>query len=169
MPRKKTVKKTESDADRMEAVVEEAEPNEVPVQEETPEGEGGIPLNELKIGYVVGLSQDGNFVFDLFGSDKGLVELLGIHQHATFRVKRIYEDAQVAGDRLTHEVGKAVALVNQKMDAILQGLRGGDQQRRPDNKLPELPQGQVPQGPAPQQARPTKKVQQKKAPAKKKN
>jgi hypothetical protein len=75
-----------------------------------------ISLNDLKIGYVVGITQEGQFLFEMLGENKGLVELLGIHQHAAHQVNRIYGEQQMSGDRLIHEVGRAVASIVQKLD-----------------------------------------------------
>ena len=90
-------------------------------------GDGTAPtsvaLEDLKIGYVVGLTQEDRFVFELFGQNKGLVELLGIHQHASRRVNRVYDDQQMSGDRLLHEVGRAVAAIAQRLD----GLAGAEE------------------------------------------
>tara|TARA_Y100000310_G_C20637076_1_gene791758 strand:+ start:49 stop:510 length:462 start_codon:yes stop_codon:yes gene_type:complete len=86
------------------------------------EGDGAttsVALEDLKIGYVVGLTQEDRFVFELFGVSKGLVELLGIHQHASKRVNRIYDDQQMSGDRLLHEVGRAVAAIAQRIDGFV--------------------------------------------------
>jgi len=136
MPRKK--KTQEADVVPMKAPeVVEAEPEMSPDLQEGPIAAPGQPeqqqlsLNDLKMGYIVGLTPDGNFVFELLGQEKGLVELLGIHEHATKRVDRIYEDSQLSGDRLTHEVGKAIAIVNQKIDQLLQVIAPP----KPDNKI----------------------------------
>ncbi|MAG39551.1 hypothetical protein CMI41_01105 [Candidatus Pacearchaeota archaeon] len=85
------------------------------------EGTSGtsVALEDLKIGYVVGLTQEDRFVFELFGLNKGLVELLGIHQHASRKVNRVYDDQQMSGDRLLHEVGRAVAAIAQRLDGAL--------------------------------------------------
>ena len=83
--------------------------------------EGGttsVSLEDLKIGYVVGLTKEDRFVFELFGQNKGLVELLGIHQHANRKVERVYDDQQMSGDRLLHEVGRAVAAIAQRLDGL---------------------------------------------------
>ena len=87
----------------------------------TEEGTASTPvaLEDLKIGYVVGLTQEDRFVFELFGVSKGLVELLGIHQHASRKVERVYDDQQMSGDRLLHEVGRAVAAIAQRLDGAL--------------------------------------------------
>jgi hypothetical protein len=78
-----------------------------------------VALEDLKCGYVVGLSQEDHFIFELFGTNKGLVELMGIHQHASHRVNSIYNDQQMAGDRLVHEVGRAITQLGEKLDTIL--------------------------------------------------
>jgi len=90
-----------------------------------------VRLEDTKIAYVVGMDAEGNFIFQVFGKEAGLLQLLGIHAHADRRIKAIYDDKQIAGDRLTHEVGKAVAAVNQKIDQLLQVIAP----KQPDNKL----------------------------------
>ena len=113
MPRKKTESK----------MVPEV-PMEIPAEEVPTEKmeQQQISLNDLRMGYVVGITPGGEFVFELLGQSKGLVELLGLHRHATKKVDRIYEDNQMLGDRLVHEVGKAVALINQKVDRIVEKI-----------------------------------------------
>lgn len=137
MPRKrKEDSVTEAEVIHMEEAVKEAEET-VPqttrnAQEVAQPQEGkGLTLDDLKVGYVVGLTEEGNFVFELFGKDPGLVELLGVHQHAVNRVQRIYDDKQISGDRLIHEVGKAVAMLNQKLDQVLQAVAP----KEPDNRI----------------------------------
>ena len=90
-----------------------------------------VKLEDTKIAYVVGMDQEGNFLFQIFGKEAGLLQLLGIHAHATRRIQAIYDDKQIAGDRLTHEVGKAVAAINQKIDQLLSAVAP----KPPDNKL----------------------------------
>jgi len=116
---------------QQEGVTEQ--PYSIPAEQIEQEGlqTEGMKLEDLKVAYVVGLTPDDNFVFELFGRAPGLVELLGIHQHACKRVDRIYDDKQVSGDRLIHEVGKAVAMLNQRLDQVLQVVAP----REPDNRL----------------------------------
>ena len=118
--RKRTKKSstTETVAETVEAAAEAVE-----VAVEATAGEEGSPptsvaLEDLKIGYVVGLTAEDRFVFELFGQNKGLVELLGIHQHASRKVERVYDDQQMSGDRLLHEVGRAVAAIAQRLDGL---------------------------------------------------
>lgn len=91
----------------------------------------GLTLDDLKVGYVVGLADDGNFVFDVFGKEKDLLSLLGLHAHADRRVNQIYNQTQMAGDTLVHEVGKALTVLNQKLDAALSVLAP----KKPDNSI----------------------------------
>lgn len=112
-----------------EPAVEATQP--APEGEGTPEEKPGLTVDDLRIGYVVGLTKDGNFVFELLGEQKGLVELLGINAHADARVKQIYERAQASGDALIHEVGKGLGILNQKIDQLL----GVVAPKKPDNNL----------------------------------
>ena len=119
-------------------VPEVARPVEEPVAEQLPDpapAQQGISLNDLRHGYLVGLTDDGNFVFELLGKEKELVPLLGLHRYAGERVQLEYNKTQMAGDVLTHEVGKAVNNLNQKIDALGSLLTQLNNARTPDNKL----------------------------------
>ncbi len=130
MPGKKNTQKTEEKS-KLEIVPEPKKEISV-VTDETPVKEdSGLRFEDLKVAYIVGLTPDDNFVFELFGQKPGLVELLGIHHHACKRVDRIYDDKQISGDRLIHEVGKAISTINQKLDQVLQVIAP----KVPDNKL----------------------------------
>lgn len=78
-----------------------------------------IDVNEMQIAYLVGLQPDGNFFFQVFGKNQGLVELMGLHQHVTRRVQMLQDQKSGAGDMLTVESLKQLQLVNQKLDALL--------------------------------------------------
>lgn len=117
---------------------EEVEAVETTAQEETqpaapaaPEPQDGVALSDLKVAYVVGLTEDGNFVFDVVGQKKDLLSLLGLHEHASRQVNKIYNGSQMSGDALVHEVGKGIAVLNQKVDAVL----GVVAPKKPDNSL----------------------------------
>jgi hypothetical protein len=118
-----------------ETVEETPEAPEAPeaasVEAPAEEKKEGISLKDLKVGYVVGLTDEGNFVFELVGTDPGLVELLGVNAHAAERVRQIYARTQMTGDALTTEVGKGLAIINQKIDQLL----GVIAPKKPDNKL----------------------------------
>lgn len=88
------------------------------VKEPTSEEEQ-IKLNELKIGYVVGLTKEGNFIFNIFGENQGLVELLGINAHAAKQINKIYNNSQIEGDRLVLEVARALGEMNEKIEKIM--------------------------------------------------
>lgn len=126
---------TPTDAERMQDVAREAAEDTATLLPPPPPGpapqQEGTSLGDLRVGYVVGMTDDGNFVFDIFGKQKGLVEVLGLHYHATERVKTLYNQTQMSGDTLVNEVGKALSVLNQKLDAIQQVVAP----KKPDNNL----------------------------------
>lgn len=86
---------------------------------ETKTEEKVISADDFTIGYVVGLTPDGNFVFEVVGKNKEVVGLMGIHKYAEYEVKKAFEGNRMCGDALTFEVGKAVAAVATKLDTLL--------------------------------------------------
>lgn len=93
-------------------------PLEQVAEQGAPEGQKQVSLEDIRVGYIVGLTKAGDFVFDVLGQDKGLVEVLGINQYATMRVQQLVDNSQVTGDRLVNEVGRAVAALHQKVDEL---------------------------------------------------
>lgn len=82
--------------------------------------------NDLKVGYVVGLKTDGNFVFSVVGKEPGLMELLGLQYHASNRIKKLYSTNQMTEDALVLELAKMVdalggivGQLGQKVDKLL--------------------------------------------------
>ena len=90
------------------------------VENETPEAPAnpGASLDQLSSGYIVGVTPEGQVVFDVVGSRKNLVEVLGLHEYAAKRVKALSDQALTSGDTLVHEVGKAISIVNMKVDQL---------------------------------------------------
>ena len=74
---------------------------------------------ELKVGYAVGITDEGQFDFAIFGSEPGLVELMGLHKFAELRIQKLLQEKQMSGDTLVHEVGRAVAALHQKVDQLM--------------------------------------------------
>ena len=109
---------------KQEPVTPQAEPQ---AREDTK----AVKLEDTKISYVVGMDEKGDFLFQVYGKEAGLLQLLGIHAHATRRIQAIYDDKQFSGDRLTHEVGKAIAVMNQKLDQLMNIIAP----KTPDNKI----------------------------------
>jgi hypothetical protein len=133
-----TTEETGMNKERAEAVLEASEEGVTEEAAVTPEPEvidaefveeSQPAPPPLKVGYVVGLTEEGNFVFEILGSQRGLVELLGIHQYADRKITAIYDDNQMSGDRLVHEVGKASAMALQKLDQLIGA------QKKPDNQI----------------------------------
>jgi len=52
---------------------------------------------DVSVGYVVALRGDGEFVFEFFGQNPGLVELLGLHKYSEFRINQLFEVSQRTG------------------------------------------------------------------------
>jgi hypothetical protein len=91
-----------------------------------------INVDELDTAYLVGLDTDGKFIFQIYGKNRGIVQLLGLEYHARAKVKSIYSDSQMIGDRLVHEVGKSTGLLHQKLDSLMTTINP----KLPDNKIP---------------------------------
>lgn len=87
------------------------------------------PAPALIAGYLVGLNDEGNFVFELVTKDQSLLELLGIHRYAESRVKMILDNRIHTGDKLTIELSKVVAALTQEV------ARLNAQLKQPDNKF----------------------------------
>lgn len=115
----------------MTDVVEDVQP----VTEEVVDQEGQQPqqvnVDEMQIAYLVGLQPDGNFFFQVFGKSQGLVELLGLHTHATQRLQVIQQQKMGTGDALVVELAKGLQAMDQKLDALLKNLVP----KTPDNSL----------------------------------
>lgn len=100
-----------------------------PLGEEENKEKNEVTLNDLDVAYVVGLTEEGNLVFESFGKNKTLISVLGLHHHATNCVNSLYGEHQGKGDTITIEVGKLVQTVNQKLDLLL------DKTKKPDNEI----------------------------------
>lgn len=112
--------------------VERFETTGNPVVEETENPEPQtINVNEMEVAYLIGLQPDGNFLFQIFGQRQGLVELMGLHQEATQRIKVLQSKKSGTGDMLVVEGLKQLQVLNQKLDALLSVVAP----KTPDNKL----------------------------------
>ena len=84
----------------------------------------------LKAGFVVGLSPDDNFVFEVFeGTD--LLALIGFLKIAEKRVQKVIDNAELSGDRLVTETIKSLQVLHQKVDTVSEVVLP----KKPDNKL----------------------------------
>ena len=105
----------------------EAKP-EVPQEPASVTQEKLLKEDDLVIGYLVGLTEEGALVFQVYGKSQGIVELLGIHQIAGSKITQNLQANQGTGDRLTHEVGLGISTLNRKLDMLLAA-------KKPDNTL----------------------------------
>lgn len=90
-----------------------------------------VNVDEMKIAYLVGLQPDGNFLFQVFGQNQGLVELLGLHVHATQRIQILQQQKLGTGDALVVELAKGLQAIDQKLDTLLKTIVP----KPPDNAL----------------------------------
>jgi hypothetical protein len=81
---------------------------------------------ELRYGYIVGLKEDGNFVFELIGKQKGLVELLGLHRYAEKKVMQLLDVTQGSGDALIQEVGKLIGRLGARLETVVKAVTKGE-------------------------------------------
>ena len=112
-PKKKSTKKTPSKEVKaaVDTVAEATSAKEDPTS-------NSINLEDLKTGYVTGVTKEGQLVFQLFGARVGLIEVLGVHEFASRRVAQAYDQQQMTGDRLVNEIGRAVAALTQRFDGV---------------------------------------------------
>ncbi len=94
-----------------------------------PEAKKPLTLADLRMGYVVGITEDGNFVFDVVGKEQGLLELLGLQKFAESKIKNVLDANQNQGDKLLFEVAKTVGTLAQEVSKLVNALK------RPDNSL----------------------------------
>ena len=88
-----------------------------------------VSLSDLKAGYVVGLSKEGELLFEPIGTDQGLVELLGLHAYATIRIDVLKDLNQGLVGTLVKDLTKVVASLAQQVARLV------EVQKRPTNKL----------------------------------
>lgn len=72
----------------------------------------------LKVGYVVGVKEDGKLMFDLAGSQAGLIELLGLHFYAGEQLKKLYGNKQMTGDAITIELANMIDKLGKMVETL---------------------------------------------------
>jgi len=100
--------------------------SDVNVTNPTPEPTEEIKVTEattdqdkvVKIGYTVGITEEGNFVFKLLGNKPEVIGLLGTHQYASRKIDRLFDSHQNSGDALIVEVGKILVGLDQKVNGL---------------------------------------------------
>jgi hypothetical protein len=98
----------------------ETKPQEQPKQSEQP---------KPKFIVVGGLGEDGNFLFDIGGTEQTLTNLLGVQSFLNARVDIERHKKMGTGDALTNEIGKLLISMNTKLDRLLSLLE------KPTNQL----------------------------------
>jgi hypothetical protein len=100
-----------------DAVVEIEIPTD-DLEEEPEEAEADL-TETLRFGYTVGVKEDGGFVFELHGEDKGVVQLLGLTRFAENQIERIHDIALKQGDALLNQ---GLALLYQEIQTMKRAM-----------------------------------------------
>lgn len=87
------------------------------------------PDTELKFGILAGLKQDGNYLFQMYGTEKTLTNLVGVEDYISAQLKSQKERHSGTGDALVHQLGKILVEVSTKLDRLLSTLE------KPENEL----------------------------------
>jgi hypothetical protein len=88
--------------------------NTVNNQLNTPEPEPDTG-EQIRYAYVVGVKNNGQFVFDVHGDEVGLIELMGLHQYADRRIKGVFDDNHGTGDAITMQLFKMLQELGAKL------------------------------------------------------
>lgn len=107
---------TKANKKRMEQVAEDA--SEAAKKQEEPTQPASMTLEDLKVGYLVGLDPNGNFLFHPVGKEKGLVELAGLNRYAANRINQLL-DNQIGPDNTIRQLAQIVLELSAKVDRLL--------------------------------------------------
>ena len=80
------------------------------------------PTNNLKYGYLVGLDEAGEFVFEILGKDPGLIEIMGSHSFAKHRINQLRDILQDDGTAFIKKALNAIGKLNEAELKLLTGL-----------------------------------------------
>lgn len=122
-------KKTKTRKKRKSKGVSKVKPTKVEkkaVKEVVPPGQplpesGDLPVPpapkepEIECGYVVGIKEDGSYVFDVLGTKPGLIELQGLHKVAMEHIDALFD--QRRNGKFTFLGGKVDAAIG-KIDQV---------------------------------------------------
>ena len=76
---------------------------------------------ELKYGYVVGVRENGEFVFNVTGNNIGVIELMGLQKYAESRVANIVNTNQGTGDAITIQLLARIDGLTAALKQLLEG------------------------------------------------
>ena len=87
-----------------------------------------VDVPPLEYGYVVGVKADGQFHFEALGANQGLVQMLGIHEYASHRLRVATDINQQYGYPL---LAQQVHQLSEMMKVLL-NMAGATQQSNPN-------------------------------------
>jgi len=87
-------------------------------------------LNDIfKVGFLVGVKQDGSFDFNVFGKEQGIVELMGLCNFATNQVNLLADNSLKQGLPL---LANMLASISREVNELKKKM---EDQSAPNNKL----------------------------------
>ena len=97
---------------------------EVNDQQQEEVNQNNTATDDLVCGYVVGLKENNDFVFDVVGDNVGLVQLLGLHKYAEHRIEFAKDAQQGYGFPV---VMRQLGQLLKAMEMLMQGLSNQNQ------------------------------------------
>jgi len=101
----------------------------IPLNESVPLGEEVssasnrvITLPEMTNGFIVGVTSEGNYVFEIVGTQTGLIELMGLLEYAKLRIADIRDLNQGRGNPI---IQKQLRKVGEILSSLVQQSRNG--------------------------------------------
>ncbi len=76
------------------------------------------PHTDLKIGYLVGVNQKDEHVWEVFGTETTLTNLVGVHDFAEFKVDESKSTQLMTEKRILFQVAEALTLLNRQVEML---------------------------------------------------
>jgi hypothetical protein len=125
--RKKTIEKKTAEPTLVAPEKVDAPSTEEQKEEKAPSSFN--PDKDLRFGVLAGLQQSGDFLFEMFGTEKTLTNLMGLQKFISTRMKAEKDRNLGTGDALSLQLAQMMTQLSQKMDVVISLLK------KPDNEL----------------------------------
>lgn len=78
-----------------------------------------ISMDMMQAGYGVALAPDNTFKFQVFGTQPGMLQLLGLHKYAGIMLEKGLQERAQTGDRITLEILSQLNQLTNQLQQIL--------------------------------------------------
>jgi len=72
-----------------------------------------LQLEGIKCGYVVALKDNGDLIFELIGTNQGVIETLGLHEYATTKINRPFKEMEL------EKINQSIRLIGDILSKML--------------------------------------------------